>query len=57
MAGNRLERILYSFLCCQTEARPAGNVTPYRGRILAYAQDFDGEIEGTFPRSLISHAD
>jgi hypothetical protein len=46
VASDRVERILRTFLCCENEVGPTKNVTPYRGRILAYAQDFDGEIEG-----------
>ena len=48
MAGDRVERILQTFLCCQKEARSTESVAPYRRRILTYAEDFDGEVEGPF---------
>jgi hypothetical protein len=52
VAGNRLERILQAFLCSQNEPGPTKNITPYGRRILAYAQDVDGKIEGPVPLIL-----
>ena len=48
MARDRVERILQTFFCCQKEARSTKIVTPYRWRVLAYAQDPDGEVEGPY---------
>jgi hypothetical protein len=48
MARDRIERILQTFFCRQEETRPTKVVTPYRWRVLAYAQDSDGEVEGSF---------
>jgi hypothetical protein len=62
MARDRVERILQTFFCRQEEARPTKIITPYRWRVLAYAQDSDGEVKGSLdicplnPQRLTPHA-
>ena len=48
MACDRVKRILQTILFGQKKARPTKIVTPHRWRVLAYAQDTDGEVEGLY---------
>ena len=54
MARDRVERVLQIIFCCQKETRPTKIVTPYRWRVLAYAQNSDGQVEGPFDIGLLN---
>ena len=55
MARDKVERVLQTFFYRQEEARPTKVVTPHSWRVLAYAQDSDGEVEGLFDIDLLNH--
>jgi hypothetical protein len=46
VACDWIERILQTFFCAQEEARPTADVASHRGRIFAYAEGVDGQVEG-----------
>lgn len=54
MAGDRVEKFSQPFFCCQKESRPTENVPQFRQRVLACAQDVDGEVKGSFDTNQLN---